>query len=342
MITRDFFSYCTSLKPIELRVLGQLSYVRHLPTGTILFHAGDSSDALYIISRGVITVSSDDGLPTGAGNYFSRGDILGAAEAVTRTVRTTTACAAEMCSVQCVPLEHLDEIIAKVPSFGLYLAEQLSWRVLQNDERWSGKSNCQDFSGNLANFDIVAIVQTISGSSKTGELLIHNAEEECVAGIFFREGRPVCVRCHHLTGMDAFDQIFLHEKLPGHFSFTPMLGVEDVREEFPWNRGVDDLIINAVRQRDEFQIILEKLPPLDARLRVGTSLNMWHGSPELETVAHAICEVVASHPTRIEELFWLTSFCELSLYRALLELIDFGVIYPISAVTADYPGVVAA
>ncbi len=58
MPKRDFFAFCTSLKPIELRAMGALSRVEHLPAGESIYKPGDPGETLYIINRGVVEITS--------------------------------------------------------------------------------------------------------------------------------------------------------------------------------------------------------------------------------------------------------------------------------------------
>src|SRR3954470_22743747 len=52
----DFFAYCTGLKLLELKAIGELSSVQHLPEGETIYSTGDPGDALFIINRGVVEV----------------------------------------------------------------------------------------------------------------------------------------------------------------------------------------------------------------------------------------------------------------------------------------------
>src|SRR4051794_23598031 len=73
MIDQDFFAYCTSLRLLELKAIGELSRVRHLGEGETIYSTGDAGDCLYIINRGVVEViqpSTQNSAPAG---YLSRG-----------------------------------------------------------------------------------------------------------------------------------------------------------------------------------------------------------------------------------------------------------------------------
>jgi hypothetical protein len=91
MSSRDYFAFCTSLKPIELKALGGLSQVRHLAAGETIYSAGDPATSLYIISRGVIEIVAEAPEDAGTGTFLSRGDVLGDVELLTATPRKYTA-----------------------------------------------------------------------------------------------------------------------------------------------------------------------------------------------------------------------------------------------------------
>ena len=79
---RDFFGFCTALKPLERKALGTLSEVRHLEEGETVYSPGDPADLLYIINRGVVEVAQDNGNQQGTVTYLSRGDVFGDVEAL--------------------------------------------------------------------------------------------------------------------------------------------------------------------------------------------------------------------------------------------------------------------
>ena len=53
---RDFFSFCTTLRPIELKALGELSHVRHLQKGELIYTTGELAEEIYSVNRGVVEV----------------------------------------------------------------------------------------------------------------------------------------------------------------------------------------------------------------------------------------------------------------------------------------------
>jgi len=75
-------------------------------------------------------------------------------------------------------------------------------------------------SGSLSNFDLVTIYQTIVNSSQTGELSDFKRRLQTDFGFLFEKGQPRCGQFEHLTGEEAFSQLFLIEASQSTFSFS--------------------------------------------------------------------------------------------------------------------------
>src|ERR1700704_1928569 len=134
MADRDFFSFCTSLKPVELKAMGELSSVVHLGEGEVVYSPKDPGDALYIINRGVVELVPDASLRGTPSTYLSRGDIFGDCEALSDLPRTHMMRTREKVSLQRIRSSNFTELAKRVPSFFRYLCEQLASRLLQKHE----------------------------------------------------------------------------------------------------------------------------------------------------------------------------------------------------------------
>jgi CRP/FNR family transcriptional regulator, cyclic AMP receptor protein len=321
MADRDFFSFCTSLKPVELKAMGELSDVVHLDEGEVVYSANDPADALYIINRGVVELVPDPALRGTASTYLSRGDIFGDCEALSDSPRTHMMRAREKVSLQRIRSSDFTELAKRVPSFFRYLSEQLAGRLLQKYRASLSKSHCIELSGNLSNFDLVTIYQTIVSSMQTGELSVLDESRQRVATFFFERGRPHSGQFQHLTGEEAFWQLFLSESLAGTFSFSShdqplgqcVQGTEMKRE-------AGDLLICALRNRDEFQALKPNYPDRSMKL-VRQKLNFaWPGKPdsELQSVAEQIWQLAYTTPLSLSSLYQKCSVCEFKI----LEVID--------------------
>ena len=89
MSKSDFFSFITSLRPIELKAIGELSQTLHLEEGVTVYRSGESAEAIYIINRGTLELvheGSDHSSRTPV-SYLSRGDMFGETETLSSVER---------------------------------------------------------------------------------------------------------------------------------------------------------------------------------------------------------------------------------------------------------------
>ncbi len=115
-------------------------------------------------------------------------------------------------------------------------------------------------SGSLSNFDLVTIYQTIVNSSQTGELRDLERELPLISAFYFEKGQPRCGQFEHLTGEEAFSQLFLSEALAGTFSFSS--GDRAVRAGMQAEeiiRNPEEMLINALQGRDELNELKHRM-----------------------------------------------------------------------------------
>lgn len=322
---KDFFTFCTTLKPVELRTLGQLTETVHLKEGDTLYHKDDEADALFIISRGVVEMvwPGSDGEPSSHDQhcYLSRGDMIGAVALLTNTPHTSEIRACEAASLQKISRDNLPRLRDQLPSFMCYIAEQLSWQLSQINELHAVQSNCLELSGNLENFDMVTVFQTIFQSSQTGELLVCD-DNDTPTGIFlFQDGVPVAAQYAHLLAEEAIWQIFLRD-LKGTFSFARSHELPDMEGgTLQGGRSPDNYLLNALQMRDEFQDLLHRIPSTTAIL---TPLNKELDLHELDgpdaDVIRYIWNNLHSANHTLESLLDALPYNELTLYRYIVIL----------------------
>ena len=304
--------------------MGELTSVVHMDEGEIVYSAEDPSDALYIINRGVVELVPDESLRGTPSTYLSRGDIFGDCEALVDQPRTHMMRTREKVSLQRIRTADFNELAKRVPSFFRYLCEQLASRLLQKHEASLSKSHCIELSGNLTNFDLVTIYQTIFSSMQTGELSVRDENAQRVATFFFEKGRPHSGQFEHLTGEEAFCQLFLSESLAGTFSFSSHnqpLG--ECLKGTEMQRGASDLLISALRNRDEFQALKAKYPDRSTKL-LRRKLNFaWpaKANAELQPIAEQIWQLAYTTPLSLSTLYQKCSVCELKILEVIDELV---------------------
>lgn len=325
MLDRDYFGFCTRLKPLELKALGALSHVRHLAEGETVYSTGDPGDAIFIISRGVVEVIHTSAKKTAPAAYLSRGDVLGDVEALSGVPRKHVVRTCEPVSLQCFERKDFDELIRRVPSFFHYLSGQLAFRLSQASDLAIAQSHCLELSGSLANFDLITIYQTIANSSQTGELRISNANAELISAFFFEKGQPRCGQFEHLTGEEAFWQLFVSEELAGTFSFSAgELPAKDWIQSERITRSASEMLINALQGRDEFAELKQRFANGAATLQRHKKNLTWpaEAPPESQSVAEQIWQFAASGPVTVPALFQHCAVCELKVYQVVDELIQ--------------------
>src|SRR5438046_10071760 len=104
---RDFFSFCTTLRPIELKALGELSHVRHLQKGELIYTTGELAEEVYSVNRGVVEVIQLIPGESDERNFVTRGDIFGVADALGKMPRSSFARAQGIVSLRCFKRENL-------------------------------------------------------------------------------------------------------------------------------------------------------------------------------------------------------------------------------------------
>ncbi len=329
MAKNDFFSYVTSLKPIEMKAIGELSQVIHLEENAVIETGEKAADALYIVNRGAIEVIHADPRMSGgqAMSYLSRGDMFGETSVLSGTPTRNIFRACESTSVQCFRRRDFPELMRRVPSFFFYLAAKLATRLVQVSDMTFMQSDCLELSGNLANFDLVTIYQTILNSSQTGELSIYQDKNDRVGTFYFDTGQPKYGQYHRLLGEQAFWQLFLPEKLIGTFSFTLCEAPpESLRSGQIIQRHPTDMLITALQYRDEFKSMMETAPDRGSVIH-RAKLNLhWDGDEpwieDLRWLAELVWQHCYSQPIAIGELAGRLPVNELDYYKVVQKLLD--------------------
>lgn len=325
MLDRDFLGFCTTLKPLELKAMGELSQVRHLDEGRTVYSPGDPSHAIYIINRGVVEVFQGNKNTALAETYLSRGDIFGDVEVLTELPRKHLIRTREPVSLQCFRRKNFPELVRRVPSFFQYLSERLAFRLSQARDLTLAQSNCVELSGSLSNFDLVTVYQTIVNSAQTGELRISNESSQLISAFYFEKGQPRCGQFEHLTGEEAFSQLFLSEALPGTFSFSSgdrALRAGMQAEEIA--RNPEEMLINALQGRDELNDLKHRMSDDSATMHRRKSNLVWpaRAPASLRPVAEQIWKFVDGGSVSLSSLFRECSFNELKIYQAVDELVE--------------------
>jgi CRP-like cAMP-binding protein len=327
MPQRDFFAYCTSLRPIELKAIGAFSQVKHFNENAAIYSAGDEGGELFIINRGAVELVPDSKRPRAVSTVLSRGDIFGETGALLDLPRYHSVRACAALSVQCFRRCDFPELMRRVPSFFLFLSEKLAHRLFQAKELARSPQNALELTGSLANFDVVTIYQTIIQSQQTGLLMIADDEDVTLSEFYFEKGVPLWGRFDHLTGEEAFWQLFLHEQLAGTFTFSNATRTRARRDEGEAiAHHPDEMLINAIQMRDEFEDLRKRLSDRSATLQ-RKQLNFSWNNPEhedLRPVAEQVWQLAYNRPLSLAGLYREGRWCDLKIYQAVDEMVRSG------------------
>lgn len=325
---RDFFSYCRSLRLIELKAIGDLSQVRHFQEAARIYRPGDEGEELFIISRGAVELIPEKARPGVPATLLSRGDIFGEMGALMEVKRDHTVRACGGLSVQCFSRNDFPELLRRVPSFFLFLSEKLATRLFQATELVRSHNNAFELTGSLANFDVVTVYQTIQQSRQTGLLTIARESGERMAEFYFEKGEPRWGVFQHLTGDEAFWQLFLDDETAAGFSFAHVHNGRPERPEAALTRHGGDLLINAIHQRDQLADIRRRLRDPSVTLLRKTINLSWENRElaDLRPLAEWIWQLVYSRPVALGQIYRESRFCELKIYQVVDEMVRTGLI----------------
>jgi len=250
--------------------------------------------------------------------------VIGHVEVFSQLPRMYLVKALEATSVQCFPQGTFPELVKHVPSFFRYLCEQMALRVIQVSDVSKNYEQGAPLSGRISHFDLTTVHQTIASSGQTGELSIRDEQAETVAAFYFEGGRPSAGQFQHLTGEEAFWQLFLSETLSGTFSFSvgerPLTNWIDSGRI---TRTSGDMLIAALQFRDEFNALKKEIPQDSAKLTPTKPDLQWNGEnrDELRPLANRIWELVSRRPASVRDLYRQCSVCELKIYQVVNELL---------------------
>jgi hypothetical protein len=315
----DFFAFCTSLPLLELKAIGELSCVRHYGEGDLVYSPGDQSNELFIVNRGVVEITPEPAVP-GSSTLLCRGDIFGETGAFTRTRRDQTARACALLSVQCFPAKELPQLLRRVPSFVLFLCENMARRLFQVRLTEGG---C-DLVGSLVNFDLITIYQTIARTARTGVLVLNDGRGETMSEFHFENGTPRWGRFRNLLGEEAFWQLFIQPRKAWTFSFSRESPIDvDWTEQKIVTCSADEMLIRAIQMRDEFERVRESMNDETALVKRHQLNFVWpKGNPEeVRPLAEEIWQIIYNQPTSLVDLCARCSVCALRVYETVAEML---------------------
>jgi hypothetical protein len=209
----------------------------------------------------------------------------------------------------------------------------MAGRLLQAHDLPLHQSHGLELTGCISTFDLTTIHQTVVNSGQTGELQIKDEHAETVGAFYFESGRLSAGQFQHLTGEEAFWQLFLIEALSGTFSFSAAEKslTESVQSARIESSGGDRLIV-ALQYRDEFNALKPQVPAPPIKLEPAVPTLSWNDAAlqYLAPVANRVWEVVSKRPLTVPEIYRNCSACELKVYTVVHQLLQSNQLAPVS------------
>ena len=314
----ELFATLSDLTLQALRLRGQLIL---LAPGDDLFHIGDPAEYLYVITSGVVEIRR----PAAEGSpeltpvaYVAAGEVIGEVAMFTRSTRASAARMPGGGEIFRISRDNFLNVVAGFPDLALCLCFAFAQR-LESTVRNMRQERQRQLSGNLKFFDLPTVIQTIISSGMTGTLRVDDPLGVTLAEIFFDNGHLCRATMGHLTGGEAFFQLFQPPPKEGTFEFKG--GEHEVSEREVADGTSCDILLpgltmlmEAVRMQDEVQQLRCRIPPgmryrpLSDDLRwdddlLPTAYDIWYrlhaGTP---TVRDLLDDVPASHYTTLSIL----------------------------------------
>jgi DNA-binding response OmpR family regulator len=128
-------------------------------------------------------------------------------------------------------------------------------------ERAGGQPGGERFAGELADFALVDLLQTVEASRRSGIVHLVNAAATR-AEIYFRQGQVVDAEVGRLSGREAIYRLFSWTE--GKFAIE----WKNIRRKDTVELPPAELLMEGMRRLDQWTLLLQEMPPLDTVFEV--------------------------------------------------------------------------
>ncbi len=276
-----------------------------LPAGQVVYEQGDPANSVYIVVAGRVEAftQSPDGRQSRTVGLMGKGDFFGDLAVLTGQPRLAGVRTCEPTKVMQFEKLAFVRMLDKVPKIGAFFARNLAKRLHRTSTEAHVSVYSIDLAGNLEHFDLLVIFYTIIHSNRSGELELHNAENEIIGSFFFREGQLVHARILHLVGVEAIWQSVMPPATPGTFIFHIK---DEPSTPYPEDQKVelasDELLAQGVAKHEAFMAIPEELRRMDLRINRRFVELTWNDEATLP-LAERIWELIAKRPQPLDSLW---------------------------------------
>jgi CRP-like cAMP-binding protein len=292
-----------------------------LEPGQFVYLQGAPADAVYIVVSGVAEAItfSPDGKQSRSLGRIPRGDFFGDLALLTDNPRLAAVRILEAAELLRIKKEGFLKLMQTIPQLGYFFSRNLARRLHGTSTEAHHRVYDIDLTGNLQRFDLLTIVQAITGMAHTGELSLNNSANELLGSFFFRNGRVEFARFGHLLGLEAIWQGFIESASEGTFSFR---SIEQPTQPFAREHKIDmdstSLLLEGVGKRDTYQGMPETLRHMEGSLtRVAPSLDWKNDDTRL--LAGLVWELL-TEPQPLQKIWKKLNYSAISFLEVVMEM----------------------
>jgi len=297
-----------------------------LPAGQDIYAQGDIANSVYIVVSGRVEAftHSPDGRQTRTLGMMGKGDFFGDLAVLTGQPRLAGIRTLEPTKVMQFEKLAFVKMLEKVPKVGAFFARNLARRLHQTSTQAHVSVYSIDLAGKLEHFDLLVIFYTIISSGRTGELELHNADNEVIGSFFFREGHLEHARILHLTGLEAIWQGVVQPITAGTFMFSIK---EQPTTPYPEDQKVEldstELLAQGVAKTEAFNAIPAELRSMDGRIN-RRFVELTYADEASLPMAERIWELIAKRPQPLDTLWRRLNCSALTFLEIVLVMINTG------------------
>ncbi len=243
----------------------------------MVYQQGDPADAVYIVVSGSVeaVTFSPDKKQSRTVATMARGEFFGDLAVFTEHARLAAVRACEAAEIWRIAKDDFLQLMRTIPHLGFFFSVTLAQRLYRTSTEAHHNVYAIDLTGNLQKFDLLTIVQAITGMGHTGELRLNNCANELLGSFFFRHGKVEHARFGTLLGLEAIWQGFIESASEGTFSFRSM---DQPTLPFLEHDKIDmestSLLLEGVGKRDTYQGLPKPLRDLEGSLtRIAETLD---------------------------------------------------------------------
>ncbi len=319
--TSNFLLLLDTLDETSRHAVEQVCALVSLEPGRLVYQQNDVADAVYIIVSGVAeaVTFSPDGKQSRSLAVMTRGEFFGDLAIFTNNPRLAAVRTREPVELLRIKKEAFMHLLKTIPAISYFFCHNLAMRLHGTSTEAHHAVYAIDLSGNLQRFDLLTIVQAITGMAHTGELCLLSRANDLLGSFFFRKGRVEFARFGHLMGLEAIWQGFIESASEGTFTFR---SIETPTLPFPVAYKIEmestSLLLEGVGKRDTYQGMPETLRKMEGTFSRVTKALEWK-DPETRVLAEQIWNLI-NKPQSLTHIWSQLNFSAISFLEVVMEM----------------------